>query len=175
MANAPSRKYLRDASAARALRRLRPASTYTAIDISSMPRKTRIRSRAAASTIMPAAAKSTMTYPSPSAIPSRRLSSIESAMVIAVASSTSKSTVQRKPSTAIMPGPALAPLTAIQITEAAVIAQRISASTPADRSRAADSGRQTTMSNSAIAPAMRIMSGVSAAASWPGIDRSKDI
>ena len=59
--NAPSRKYFSAPSAERSLRRLMPASTYTEIDISSMPRNTIIRSRAAASSIMPDVASSTST------------------------------------------------------------------------------------------------------------------
>jgi hypothetical protein len=71
--NAPSRKYLIAASAERALRRLSPASTYTAIDMISMPRKMIIRSRAAARIIMPLVENSTSTCDSGASIPSRVL------------------------------------------------------------------------------------------------------
>ncbi len=56
-ANAPSRKYLSAASAERGLLRSNPASTYTAIDMSSSPRKMTIRSSPAAINIIPSVAK----------------------------------------------------------------------------------------------------------------------
>ncbi len=100
---------------------------------------------------------------------------MESAIVIAVASRMSRSTTHRKLSTAIMPGPADTSLSAIQITAAAVSAQRSSASRPASRSRSAVSAPHTTINSSAIAPAIRMRSGVSAAASCEGIERSNVI
>jgi len=57
-ANAPNRKYLSAASAPAALRRLLPASTYSAIDMSSRPRNSTIRSWAAAISIIPRVANS---------------------------------------------------------------------------------------------------------------------
>ena len=60
-ANAPSKKYLSAASAAGALRRLMPASTYTETDMSSRPRNSTIRSSAPAISVMPSVANSNST------------------------------------------------------------------------------------------------------------------
>ena len=60
-ANAPSRKYLSAASAAAPLLRSIPASTYTATDISSSPRKITIRSSPPAISIMPRVANNSRT------------------------------------------------------------------------------------------------------------------
>ncbi|OLC08874.1 MAG: hypothetical protein AUH42_00380 [Gemmatimonadetes bacterium 13_1_40CM_70_11] len=60
-AKAPSRKYLRAASAALGLRRLIPESTYTHTDMSSSPRNTTVRSSPPPSSIIPSVAKRSST------------------------------------------------------------------------------------------------------------------
>jgi hypothetical protein len=98
--NAPSRKYLRAPSADRSLRRLSPASAYTEIDINSTPRNTIMRSRAAASSIMPLVANRISTCVSAVVVPTRSLSSMPRANAPMVPSRMMMSAIQRKLSTA---------------------------------------------------------------------------
>ena len=177
----PSKKYFTADSAPLALRRFTPASTYTAIDISSIPRNTNMRSRAAANTIMPAAAKSISTGTSGLYARDRACSASSNKSDKPVPSSTIKSIAQRKPSPAIrssaVPGtPSPQEITTARptITHSTALRRATPAvrSPPSATSLTLPCGFHTVANRSTRAPPTRISSGASARTNEPAYTRS---